>query len=93
MSEDAEHYPEFPLALLNTLTYLDFTLIEKQDRDAAVEKFEIRVKEMEHKEEKLLKERQQEEQAAFELNQVDFTMIPKNSKKSKNSVKTRSSIT
>jgi len=69
MSEDVEHYPDFPLALLNTLTYLDFTLIEKTDRDAAVEKFEIRVKEMEHKEEKLLKEREKEEQTAFELNQ------------------------
>ena len=70
MSEDVEHYPDFPLALLNTLTYLDFKLIEKSDRDVAMEKFEIRVKEMEHKEEKLLKDREKEEQAQFELNQV-----------------------
>ena len=70
LSEDVEHYPDFPLALLNTLTYLDFKLIERADRDVAMEKFEIRVKEMEHKEEKLLKDREKEEQAQFELNQV-----------------------
>ena len=69
MSEDVEHYPDFPLALLNTLSYLDFKLIEKADRERAMETFEIRVKEMEHKEEKLLKEREKEEQAAFELEQ------------------------
>ena len=72
MSEDVEHYPDFPLALLNTLTYFDFKLIERADLDRAIEKFEIRVKEMEHKEEKMLKEREKEDQAAFELKQVNW---------------------
>ena len=71
--QDEEHYPDFPLALLNTLSYLDFKLIEKEKREKALEIFEIRVKELEHKEEKLLKIKIKEEQEQFELNQVLFS--------------------
>ena len=70
--QDEEHYPDFPLALLNTLSYLDFKLIEKEKREKALEIFEIRVKELEHKEEKLMKIKIKEEQEQFELNQVPY---------------------
>ena len=58
------------MALLNTLSYLDFKLIEKEKREKALEIFEIRVKELEHKEEKLMKIKIKEEKEQFELNQV-----------------------
>ena len=94
MSEDVEHYPDFPLALLNTLTYFDFKLIERADRDRAIEKFEIRVKEMEHKEEKMLKEQEKEDQAAFELLQVNssFSSLVTPFSKISNMVKSRVSL-
>jgi len=69
LADDEEHYPDFPLALLNTLSYLDFKLIEKEKREKALEIFEIRVKELEHKEEKLMKIKIKEEKEQFELNQ------------------------
>lgn len=69
MAEDEENYPNFPLALLNGLTFLDFKLIEKDKRAVADEVFEIRVKELEHKEEKEAKIAETANKEAFELKQ------------------------
>lgn len=56
--------------MLTGLTFLDFKLIEKDKRAVADEVFEIRVKELEHKEEKEAKIAETANKEAFELKQV-----------------------
>ena len=54
------------MAILSSLSFLDFKMIDQAERAAAVEKYEIKVKELEHKEEKeakLRKKREEEELA------------------------------
>jgi len=66
MTQDEDSYPAFPMAILSSLSFLDFKMIDQAERAAAVEKYEIKVKELEHKEEKeakLRKKREEEELA------------------------------
>ena len=54
------------MAILSSLSFLDFKMIDQAERATAVEKYEIKVKELEHKEEKeakLRKKREEEELA------------------------------
>lgn len=75
IAEDEEHYPNFPLALLTGLTFLDFKLIEKDKREIAADVFEIRVKELEHKEEKEAKIQEKEQSDAFILKQKQEAFV------------------
>ena len=62
--QNTETYPAFPLAILSSISFLDFKMIDHADRMAATEKYEIKVQELEQKEEKeaKLKEKQNQEQ-------------------------------
>lgn len=68
MTQNTDTYPAFPLAILSSISFLDFKMIDQADRIAATEKYEIKVQELEQKEEKeaKLKEKQNQEQGELQ---------------------------
>ena len=42
MTQSEESYPAFPVAILNSLSFLDFKMIDPDERAAAIEKYEIK---------------------------------------------------
>lgn len=54
------------MAILS-LSFIDFKMIDQTERIAATEKYEIKVKELEHKEEKEAKLRKKQEEEQTEL--------------------------
>jgi len=61
MTQSEESYPAFPVAILNSLSFLDFKMIDPEERAQAIEKYEIKVTELELKEDKESKIRAKEE--------------------------------
>ena len=42
MTQSEESYPAFPVAILSSLSFLDFKMIDPEERAQAIEKYEIK---------------------------------------------------